>query len=267
MSTPLTPDALFRAALERDPARPFVTAYDDADGSRIELSYATFDNWVAKTANLLVDELCVDPGERVALALPTHWQRSVWLQACWSAGLVAVPCGPEPVTADVIVASPGTLDAALEAGARDVVGLSLHPLGAPLAETPPGVLDYAVEVRAHGDRFVSMSAPGADSPALEVGDVVLSGEQVTAAARDAAARWRLTSADRLCVFGTEPLVPTSDRVAAELTGPLTAGASVMYWSNPDMARLNDLFRDEKISMVSGFGVHLPDDPHPARRLD
>lgn len=267
MSAPLTPDALFRAALERDPARPFITAYDDADGSRIELSYATFDNWVAKTANLLIDELCVDPGERVALALPTHWQKSVWTQACWSTGLVAVPCGPEPVTADVIVASPDTLEAALEAGARDVVGLSLHPLGAPLPDPPPGVLDYAIEVRAHGDRFVSMSPPRPDSAALELGDVVLSGEQVVAGARDAVERWRLTSGDRLCVFGTGPLTPTSDRVAAELSGPLFAGASVMYWSNPDMARLNDLFRDEKISTVSGFGVNLPGDPHPARRLD
>ncbi|NDU76176.1 TIGR03089 family protein, partial [Actinomadura sp. DSM 109109] len=40
-----------------DPSRPLVTFYDDAAGERVELSARTFDNWVAKTANFLVDGL------------------------------------------------------------------------------------------------------------------------------------------------------------------------------------------------------------------
>ena len=50
----------FNVAAERQVGRygdkPFLTWYDDHRDERIELSYRTFDNWVAKTANLLVDE-------------------------------------------------------------------------------------------------------------------------------------------------------------------------------------------------------------------
>ena len=35
---------------------------------------ATFANWVAKTANLLQGDLAAEPGDRLALLLPAHWQ-------------------------------------------------------------------------------------------------------------------------------------------------------------------------------------------------
>ncbi|NDU79721.1 TIGR03089 family protein, partial [Actinomadura sp. DSM 109109] len=47
-------------------------------------------------------------------------------------------------------------DDVLAGGAEEIVGLSLHALGGPLADCPPGVTDYAAEVRTYGDRF----APG-----------------------------------------------------------------------------------------------------------
>ena len=63
----------FNVAAERQTGRygdkPFVTWYDDHRDERVELSYKTFDNWVAKTANLLVDELGAEPGDRVGAAL------------------------------------------------------------------------------------------------------------------------------------------------------------------------------------------------------
>ncbi len=90
---PPTPSALLAAALGRDPARPLLTYYDDATGERTELSVATFANWVAKTANLLRDDLGVQPGGLVAVDLPLHWQAAVWLQSCWELGLV-VRLGP-----------------------------------------------------------------------------------------------------------------------------------------------------------------------------
>ncbi|NEB75744.1 TIGR03089 family protein, partial [Streptomyces sp. SID14478] len=64
-----TPAALLQAALAADPGRPLVTFYDDATGERVELSVATFANWVAKTANLLQGDLNAEPGDRVALLL------------------------------------------------------------------------------------------------------------------------------------------------------------------------------------------------------
>src|SRR5262249_10238292 len=90
MREPLIVPELLKTA---DPVRPLVTFYDDATGERIELSATTFGNWVAKTANLLVDELDAEPGDRIALDLPPHWQTAVWLFAAWSAGLHVVPRG------------------------------------------------------------------------------------------------------------------------------------------------------------------------------
>jgi len=81
------PDLLDRL-MATDPSRPLVTFYDDATGERVELSATSFDNWVAKTANLLQDELGAEPGEQIALLLPTHWQSAVWVWAAAACGLV-----------------------------------------------------------------------------------------------------------------------------------------------------------------------------------
>ena len=98
------PYDLLRAELARDGSRPFVTFYDDATGERVELSVATFDNWVAKTAGLLRDGLSAQPGDRVALLLPPHWQALVWACASWAVG-TAVLLDPDAATsADVAVA-------------------------------------------------------------------------------------------------------------------------------------------------------------------
>ena len=58
-------DRLLDGALRADPSGPFLTFYDDATGERIELSLTSLENWVAKTANLLVDELDLEPGDVV----------------------------------------------------------------------------------------------------------------------------------------------------------------------------------------------------------
>src|SRR5688500_7214303 len=87
----MTPDRLLTQAVAADPARPLITFYDDSTGERVELSVVTFANWVAKTANLLVDGLGAEPGQQVSLDLPAHWQAAVWHAACWAAGLVTVP--------------------------------------------------------------------------------------------------------------------------------------------------------------------------------
>src|SRR3954466_3932844 len=86
---------LLAEALRVDPAGPFLTFYDDATGERIELSLTSLDNWVAKTANLLVDELDLEPGEPVVVHLPPHRQAAVVQLAIGVAGgrLVTTPGG------------------------------------------------------------------------------------------------------------------------------------------------------------------------------
>jgi uncharacterized protein (TIGR03089 family) len=288
---PDDPAGLLRSALDTDPARPLVTFYDDATGERIELSVKTFANWVAKTANMLVDGLGTEPGERVAIAAPAHWQTAVWLFSCWSAGLLAVPVtatetataevpaegtaggaaggaanagtGPAAAEPDILVASEPGLAAAMDRfpGARDVVGLSLHPLGGPLSDPPPGVTDYATEVRAYADRFVP-DGTTPTAPALLPGgsDAVLSGSEVVTAAVDAARDWRLGERPR--VMTTVEFVTLEDLLAG-LLAPVAAGGSVVICRNLDGAVLDHRLEMEHVTAV--VGVPERDFPSWSRR--
>jgi uncharacterized protein (TIGR03089 family) len=57
-----TIESLRAVATAANATQPVLTWYDDATGERVELSGVTLDNWVAKTANLLVDGCGLTPG-------------------------------------------------------------------------------------------------------------------------------------------------------------------------------------------------------------
>ncbi|MFJ2907322.1 TIGR03089 family protein [Streptomyces sp. NPDC091279] len=179
-ATDRTPADLLRSALGADPGRPLVTFYDDATGERVELSVATFANWVAKTANLLQGDLAVEPGDRVAVLLPAHWQTAVWLLACASVGAVA-DVGGNPAAADVVVSGPDTLEAA-RACRGERVALALRPLGGRFPQVPDGFVDYAVEVPGQGDRFAPFSPVDPGEVALVVGGREFTGGEVVSLA-------------------------------------------------------------------------------------
>jgi uncharacterized protein (TIGR03089 family) len=141
-----------------DPARPFLTYYDEATGERVELSGITAANWVAKTSNFLVDDLDAGPGTRVRIGLPSHWLRFVWLMSCWSVGAAVVDAD-----ADIGVSGP---ELAAEEPRR--VAASLRPLGARFAEPPDGFLDLGAEVPPHGDVFDPLDPPSPDTLALDL---------------------------------------------------------------------------------------------------
>src|SRR5690348_1300829 len=95
-----TVGARFAAIVAVDPTRPLLTWYDDSNGERAELSGATLANWVAKTANLLVEGAGLDPGDRATVLLPPHWQTAAVLLGCWSAGVtVRAESAQQPATA------------------------------------------------------------------------------------------------------------------------------------------------------------------------
>jgi uncharacterized protein (TIGR03089 family) len=263
------PADLLRRVVAAEPSRPLVTFYDDAAGERIELSAKTFDNWVAKTANLLVDGLDAEPGERVALALPPHWQTAVWLFACWSAGLVVEPVAEPTEPGDlagmaangaeiVVVAGAGlTVEAP---AARDIVGLSLHAMGAPLQDCPPGVLDYAAEVRSYGDRFAPYSPIDPDAPMLVMADptaeidelnvtkATFSGSELVEQARESAQKWGLDAQSRVLV---DMPFTTLQGLLAGLIAPIHAGGSVIICLNLDKAILNKRVSVEHVTAVAG----------------
>jgi uncharacterized protein (TIGR03089 family) len=119
------------------------------DSERVELSGKVLDNWVAKTSNLLQDELDAEPGMRLALDLPAHWKGMVWALSAWQLGLETVLDGG---AADVL-ATTRPEPAAGKYGA--VVAVALPALAMRWdGALPAGCLDYAAEVRSHGDVFM-----------------------------------------------------------------------------------------------------------------
>lgn len=238
-----TAAALLAQALATDPAGPLLTFYDDATGERIELSATTLENWVAKTANLIQDG-GVEPGARAAVLLPPHWQTAAILLACWSAGLVVVAEGP----ADLAFAGPDRLDAGLGTGADDVYGLSLAPLAPPLRGAPPGVTDYATEVRVHGDRFMPHTPVVPDSAAFATPDgVIRTQAELIDAATERGAVLGVKPGDRLLVAD---LADPRDW----LLTPLAAGASLVLCRNADAGHLPGRVNAERVTATLGIDV-------------
>jgi uncharacterized protein (TIGR03089 family) len=248
-----TVPAAFTAAAGRDPGHPLLTWYDDATGERTELSGATLANWVAKTANLLVDGSGLGPGDVAVVDAPPHWQTAAVLLVCWSAGLRVAPPGRR---ADVVFAAadraPGHA-----AGGAEVFGLPLAPFAAPLPDPPPGVSDYVIEVRAHGDTFTPYAPVEPGMPATD-----LSHRDLCAAAAARAAD--LGVAGPAQPGDSQPGRAQPDRAppgrvlvdAAAypdpldwLLAPLVAGASVVLCGNLDPAKLPDRAAVERVTAV------------------
>lgn len=248
-ATDRTPADLLGSALAADPGRPLVTFYDDATGERVELSVATFANWVAKTANLLQDELSAEPGDRVALLLPAHWQTAVWLLACSSVGVLA-DVGGEPAAADLVVSGPGTLDAARAcSGTR--VALALRPLGGRFPQPPEGFADYAVEVPGQGDRFAPYAPVDPEEPALITAGREFSGAEVVERARAQAPDLGLTGPGSRILSGLP--YDTWEGLAAGLYAPLATGGSVVLCRNLDRLgadALDKRIESERVTTVA-----------------
>jgi uncharacterized protein (TIGR03089 family) len=219
-----TPPELLRAALERNGARPFLTYYDDATGERVELSVVTFDNWVAKTAGLLRDGMGVEPGDRVALLLPAHWQSLVLASACWALGACVVIDDADDAALTVV--GPDTLDEVPRA--RETLALSLRSLAGRFTEPlPAGVLDYAVEVPSFPDRFTAYEPVDRVEPALEVHGILSTYGGLVSRATERAERLGAGPAARL-------LVATDDLRTALLDAllvPLVVGGSAVLVRN------------------------------------
>ena len=156
-----------RDALRRDPGRPLVTFYDGATGERIELSLVTFTNWVDKIANLLADELMLDPGQVVHVELPTHWQSCVTVVGAWTAGLrVSLGAPPEDVALSVVGPDARTEPSR---AVGQVLACSLRPMGGAFTEAlPSGWLDFAREVPPRPDALIAEVAVRTDDVALVV---------------------------------------------------------------------------------------------------
>lgn len=204
--------SLFAAAVGKDPSLPLLTFYDDATGERTELSGATLANWVAKTANLLVDGCGLGPGDVAAVRLPPHWQTAAVLLGAWTAGLrvaYGVPAEPADVEfaslAGAATGAPGPVD-------RYVLGLA--PMGLPMrGGVPEGWSDYVAEVRQYGDHYPGPPATGTEELVERARALNLPG-------------------GRLLIDATAHPDPLE-----WLVGPLAAGGSIVLSVNTDPEKL------------------------------
>ncbi len=151
VGVPATPRSVAEllALLTTDPGRPRLTWYS-GEGERVELSGAVLDNWVSKTANLLVEEYDAGPGTRALLDLPAHWRSVVWALAVWRVGACVVLDRADDEAVDLVVT--GRPDA--HPGARDLVAVALPALARRFdGELPPGAVDAAAAVMTYADRI------------------------------------------------------------------------------------------------------------------
>lgn len=177
-----TPTQLLHALRTNNPTSPRLTWYGP-DSERVEFSGRVLENWVAKTANYLVDELDAEPGTVIALDLPLHWRSLAWLLATWAVGATAATSSNTQTGTAAGAAGPGALvtGAQLISG-TDIVAtaspVQIHSLltgakGDPLVvavalpalqmrwmgELPSRTLDYSGEVRSHADVFFADAEP------------------------------------------------------------------------------------------------------------
>jgi uncharacterized protein (TIGR03089 family) len=235
--------------LLREPGRPRLTWYGP-DGERVELSGAVVGNWVAKTANLLVEELDAGPGTRVVLDLPPHWRTVLWALASWRVGAcVVVPhrtALPVAATGDHVVVTdrpepgpPGSV----------VVAVPLAALARRFDGTlPAGAIDAGSSVMTYGDvlGWVPDLDPG--GPALQGPGVAVAHDGLLSAAGSAA-----PAESRARV-----LLPVADDddgagVLLRVLGTLASDGSVVL-VRPDGAgpeRLERISADERVTSRAG----------------
>lgn len=172
----------------------------------MELSHATFDNWVCKTVNFLQLEADVTPGTTVALSLPLHWMTAVWWVSVWEAGADA---SADPTGADLVVGHDGPCD--------------VYVVADPLGMAPPPAQAHAqwffpADVRSMPDQLVLPSGPMGGMPGLPA-------DQLHAAGLQYAASVGLAAGGRL---NTTHSPDDLTGVLAAIAAPLAIGASVVY---------------------------------------
>lgn len=228
MAASTVPD-LLATLVRTDASRPLVTFYDDATGERVELSVATFANWVAKTASLALEELDVEPGELVLVDLPPHWLGAVWLAAAWTAGYCVTTDAAAVERAGMVVCGPAAVERFAAAAVRvPVVALSLRPLGGRFADPlPDGMTDYGAVVLAQPDSFVPVAPPpGPESPAWQEDGRTISQQELLSEA----------GADPVLAQGGRVLTdvnPCSRDGAVLLAALLVRSAGAVLVANPD----------------------------------
>ncbi|WP_051706811.1 TIGR03089 family protein [Nocardioides aequoreus] len=238
---PTTFPDLLASRLRHAPGAPLVTYYDDATGERTELSVTSYANWVAKHANLWVEELDLEPEESTVLVdLPGHWLVPVLLGGAWAAGVAVTTDLATPY--DVVVTEASGA-ATYADGEATVVACSLHPFALPSSDPlPPGVLDHGHLWPGQSDVHVPVLPVGPDTVAWRAAGVTVSQSELLARA----AGLGLPQGGRLLTTAH----PAHEQGVPDLLAPLLTG-SVVHVRHAAASTWDDRLRQERVDLVHG----------------
>jgi uncharacterized protein (TIGR03089 family) len=240
--------------------KPFLTHYDDGRGERVELSYRTFENWTAKIANLLVEELDIAEGARIAVVVGNTWRGVAISFACWRAGIGLLALDPatpaQAAAARVRDAGCAAAFVAEERLAEVAAALGPAPGRPPLVAVgggllgrsnadPATALDFGTVVRSMGDVFDAVGDPAGEALAAVRGGGATQVDLLVTAGSVAA--WlRLHDGDRL-LSG----LPAHRRagVAAGLVAPFAAGGGVVLSRDFDPGAFWKRVADERVTVA------------------
>lgn len=177
--------------LADDPASPRLTVYNEADGTRMDFSAQTTENWASKIANFLREELDLDESSVILCDLPVSWHTAMIALGALAAGIsvrfatddtaadraaadTTTDSGADPVTAsgadsgaEPAVFFTSAAKVAEYANHGDVVVVTNDPFGRGLEEmgepVPEGAIDFGPTVRFYGDFY-----PGPTRPLAEI---------------------------------------------------------------------------------------------------
>jgi uncharacterized protein (TIGR03089 family) len=148
--------------------RPALIWYG-ADGERVELSGKVTENWIAKSANLFVDELDATHGDSIRLAATQHWRSIVAALGALRAGCVIDPETDRP-TFWLGFDIDERADQAEVAVIMDRAALATR-YGHGTDDWPDDAIDYCAEIRSFGDLFDPIDAvPGSHGIGLATTD-------------------------------------------------------------------------------------------------
>ncbi|WP_041479115.1 TIGR03089 family protein [Corynebacterium ulcerans] len=147
---------LLRTILSSDPATPRLTVYNESTGARLDFSAQTLDNWAAKVANMLREELDLEQGSLISLDLPASWQCVAIVLGAMAAGIDVEFCPIEQAQGAVAFIDSERIDAS-PTFSGDVVLVTQDPFGRGVVEcggiVPDGMIDFGPTVRFYGDQF------------------------------------------------------------------------------------------------------------------
>jgi acyl-coenzyme A synthetase/AMP-(fatty) acid ligase len=204
--------AALAADLRTAPGSPFLTTYDESLGERVELSRATFDNWVCKLANLFGSEWDLAAGDLVAVRLGKPWHLIAATIAAWTAGLT--------VTFDLTA-----------------------PTGVPIGPWS----DFARDVPGQPDALVLAGAVQPTDPAIQETSGTSTHAELVTRGRYAAASLGLTARGRLA---TDLDPSTMDGFTVGVLAPLVTGSSVVFVTGASAERRQRIAEQERATCLS-----------------